>query len=72
MALNLLLDTAAIRVVARQGNERYFQITEPDLRHQKSTSTEEQDNQHQALMDKYIDAYRVVDTRDPRLGWLKW
>ncbi|WP_145150100.1 winged helix-turn-helix domain-containing protein [Paenibacillus xylanexedens] len=73
LALNLLLDTAAIRVVARQGNERYFQITEPDLRREESTSREEQVmlNQHQALMDKYIDSYRVVDARDPRLGWLK-
>ena len=27
--------------------------------------------QRQALLDKYIHAYRVVDARDPRLGWLK-
>ncbi|MFS0872007.1 winged helix-turn-helix domain-containing protein [Paenibacillus xylanilyticus] len=74
LALNLLLDTAAIRVVARQGNERYFQITESDLHQQAPHISEERDayTQHQALLDKYIYAYRVVDTRDPRLGWLKW
>ncbi|MGD0033612.1 crosslink repair DNA glycosylase YcaQ family protein [Paenibacillus illinoisensis] len=74
LALNLLLDTAAIRVVARQGNERYFQITEPDLYQQRPGLSAEQEAhiQQQALLDKYIHAYRVVDTRDARLGWLKW
>ncbi|MBE7683562.1 MULTISPECIES: winged helix-turn-helix domain-containing protein [Paenibacillus] len=74
LALNLLLDTAAIRVVARQGNERYFQITEPNLVQQRPGLSVEQEThmQQQALLDKYIHAYRVVDTRDARLGWLKW
>lgn len=73
LALNLLLDSAAIRVVARQGNERYFHITESGLLEQAQSMTAEIDllTQRQALMDKYIYAYRVVDTRDPRLGWMK-
>lgn len=73
LALNLLLDSAAIRVVARQGNERYFHITESGLLEQGQSMTAEIDilAQRQALMDKYIYAYRVVDARDPRLGWMK-
>lgn len=73
LALNLLLDSAAIRVVARQGNERYFHITESGLLEQAQSMTAEIDllTQRQALMDKYIYAYRVVDSRDPRLGWMK-
>lgn len=73
LALNLLLDSAAIRVVARQGNERYFHITESGLLEQGQSMTAEIDMlaQRQALMDKYIYAYRVVDPRDPRLGWVK-
>ncbi|KOY15979.1 hypothetical protein AMS66_15310 [Paenibacillus xylanivorans] len=73
LALNLLLDSAAIRVVARQGNERYFQITESGLLEQGRSMSADIDilAQRQVLMDKYIHAYRVVDVRDPRLGWMK-
>ncbi|WP_342570840.1 crosslink repair DNA glycosylase YcaQ family protein [Paenibacillus sp. FSL R5-0749] len=73
LALNLLLDSAVIRVVARQGNERYFHITESGLQQQGLPMKEDMDvlAQKQALLDKYIHAYRVIDARDPRLGWLK-
>lgn len=71
LAINLLRDSAAIRVVARQGTERYFAITEAHLEQQglQFGETWDAEKQKQALMDKYAHAYRVIDGRDPRLGW---
>lgn len=72
-ALNLLLDAGLIRVVKREANERYFGITELTL--PKATLEDAKQIETaaavEALIDKYIRAYRVVDPRDARFGWLK-
>lgn len=72
-ALNLLLDAGVIRVVQREGNERFFGITELTLPKSilDESHTIETSTAQTALIDKYIRAYRVVDPRDARFGWMK-
>ncbi|AWB43647.1 winged helix-turn-helix domain-containing protein [Paenibacillus sp. CAA11] len=73
LALNLLLDTGELRVVARQGTERYFHLAELTIEESLLNQAREMDLETagQALTDKYIRAYRIIDARDPRLGWRK-
>lgn len=69
--LNLLYDSGYLMVVKRDGVTRFFDVPEravPDdiLREAQSLSPEEADER---LFDKYVDAYRLVSSRDARLGW---
>ncbi len=69
--LHLLLRTGAITVVKRDGLERHFDLTErvapgPALRAARDMTTEEADD---ALLEKYLRAYRLFDADDPRFGW---
>lgn len=72
-ALNLLLDAGLIRVVQRAGNERFFGITALTLPKTLLDQAHALDmaTAREALIDKYISAYRVVDPRDARFGWTK-
>ena len=70
-ALNLLRDVGMIRVVARDGGHRLFDLMERGLNSTllaswQSISLEEADR---GLLDKYIRAYGIVDAGDPRFGW---
>lgn len=70
-ALNLLLDAAEITIVGREGNQRLFDLTSrvvPTdlLQRGKEIRTEEALD---ALLDKYLRAYRVFEPSDPRFGW---
>ncbi|WP_085523632.1 winged helix-turn-helix domain-containing protein [Tuberibacillus sp. Marseille-P3662] len=72
-ALNLLLDGGFIRVVYREGNERFFAITKRTIpenirQHAETLSMSEA----QALLTKkYMRAYRLFDPQDARFGWQK-
>jgi uncharacterized protein YcaQ len=73
LALNLLLDAGIIRVVCREGLERFFGLTEKtvhtdELRNAENINPSEA---KQALLEKYMRAYRVFDIQDPRFGWQK-
>lgn len=70
-ALNLLLDTGRIVVARREGAERFFALAEqalPDalLRQAEAVDPAAAD---QALLDKYLRAYRIFDPGDFRFGW---
>lgn len=70
-ALNLLRDAGIIRVVARDGGHRLFDLMERGLRPSvlnawHAISTEEADR---GLLYKYVRAYGVMDVGDPRFGW---
>ncbi|PAV28602.1 hypothetical protein CIL05_14995 [Virgibacillus profundi] len=72
-ALNLLLDTAAIRVVRRTSSERYFDLTDQTIPGELLERAEQMDvaASSEVLMEKYLRAYRVFDLGDARLGWQK-
>ncbi|CDO04584.1 Lhr-like helicases [Oceanobacillus picturae] len=72
-ALNLLLDAGIIRVVRREGSERFFHLTEESLPQWLLNQADkiEVEEAERALLAKYIRAYRVIDTRDSRFGWQK-
>ncbi len=70
-ALNLLRDAGIIRVVARDGGHRLFDLMERGLRSSvvdawRAISPEEADR---GLLYKYVRAYGVMDIGDPRFGW---
>ena len=70
-ALNLLRNAGIIRVVARKGGHRLFDLMERGLRSSvldawRAISNEEADR---GLLYKYVRAYGVVDIGDPRFGW---
>ncbi|MBP1970242.1 uncharacterized protein YcaQ [Virgibacillus natechei] len=72
-ALNLLLDIGKIRVVRREGSERFFDLTArtipPELLEEAEMTDETTSSE--ALLEKYLRAYRVFDTGDARFGWQK-
>ncbi|MEI5908914.1 crosslink repair DNA glycosylase YcaQ family protein [Bacillus spongiae] len=73
LALNLLVDAGVIRVVHRERTERFFAMTEgsiPDDFVKEAKEIDEADAR-EALINKYLRAYRVFDQRDPRFGWQK-
>lgn len=72
-ALNLLLDTGMIRVVRRKGSERFFDLSRRTVPKQiwQQTETIDDDSARRQLIQKYLYAYRVFDSGDPRFGWSK-
>ncbi|PTM58575.1 winged helix-turn-helix domain-containing protein [Desmospora activa] len=73
LALNLLVDTGTIRVVRREGSERFFDLsrrTVPQQIWQEAETIDTVDAREQ-LLQKYLCAYRVFDPGDPRFGWSK-
>ena len=70
-ALNLLRDVGVIRVVARKGGQRFFDLMERGIKRSllddwHAITVEEADR---GLLQKYLRAYAIVDARDPRFGW---
>ncbi|MNW36256.1 hypothetical protein D3C74_132650 [compost metagenome] len=69
--LNLLNDVGTIHIVKRQGNTRYFDVTEravsADLRRQAREMSNYESEKY--LMEKYMRAYRIFDLSDSRFGW---
>ncbi len=72
-ALNLLMDMGKIRVVRREGKQRLYDLTRRTvapqlLKEAEQLSTSEAND---ALLDKYMRAYRVFEPSDQRFGWQK-
>jgi uncharacterized protein len=70
-AINMLLRTGALTVVKRDGLERHFDLPErvvpaPTLRAAARITPADADD---ALLEKYLRAYRLFDADDPRFGW---
>ncbi|GAA0355589.1 DNA glycosylase AlkZ-like family protein [Bacillus horti] len=73
-ALNLLTDAGMIRVVNREGNQRYFDLTTKTVPSSELTRSATID-QHEAsrlLIEKYLKAYRVFEPSDSRFGWQRF
>ncbi len=70
-ALNLLRDMGILRVVAREGNQRVFDLTWRGLPEavRRRWETIPEAEADQLLLQKYLRAYRVIDVSDPRFGW---
>lgn len=60
-------------MVHREGNERYFDLTESSVPKNKLQEAETIGDleARRSLINKYIQAYRLVDPRDSRFGWQK-
>ena len=69
--LNLMLRTGAITVAKRVGLERWFDLTErvmPAAALQAARGITPRDADD-ALLEKYLRAYRLFDAEDSRFGW---
>jgi uncharacterized protein YcaQ len=73
LVLNLLVDSGIIRVVRREGSERFFDLTHRTVPLELQHMAKEIDitAANEALLHKYLRAYRVFDTSDSRFGWQK-
>ncbi|HET7627207.1 MAG TPA: crosslink repair DNA glycosylase YcaQ family protein [Bacillales bacterium] len=71
-ALNLLMDAGIIRVVQREGVERYYHLTESSipLPLLEADQKMEMETSKTALVNKYMRAYTIFDPRDARFGWI--
>ncbi len=70
-AINMLLRTGALTVVKRDGLERHLDLAErvvpaPTLREATRITPADADD---ALLEKYLRAYRLFDADDARFGW---
>jgi uncharacterized protein len=70
-ALNLLNDVGQIQVVRREGTTRFFDIRDRAVpKHLLSQANDMEGAEvNEALLEKYLRAYRVVDWGDFRFGW---
>jgi uncharacterized protein YcaQ len=73
LVLNLLLDSAIIRVVRREGSERFFDLTHRTVPMELQDKAKQTDPfaANEALLHKYLRAYRVFEPSDARFGWQK-
>jgi len=68
--LNLLWDCGELMIHHVEGNRRYYDLTDrllPPNTHVETLSREEYER---FMIQKYIRAYGLIDTRDWRFGWL--
>lgn len=72
--LNLLNDTGMIRVIKRDGNTRFFDISRNSLSEDvwQQSRVIETVHAQRLLLEKYMRAYRVFDASDSRFGWSHW
>ncbi|MGH0599908.1 DNA glycosylase AlkZ-like family protein [Bacillus mycoides] len=73
LALNILFDLGKITVANRIGNEKFFALSEINIPQNQLFKSQKIDNDEakEALIQKYMRAYRVFDFEDPRFGWYK-
>lgn len=73
LVLNLLLDSAIIRVVRREGSERFFDLTQRTVPMELQNIAKKTDATvaNETLLNKYLRAYRVFEPSDFRFGWQK-
>lgn len=70
-ALNLLSDSALIRIVGREGNQRLFDLAERSVPAEllQSAAAFGMEEARDQLLLKYYRAYRVFEPSDARFGW---
>ncbi len=68
--LNLLWDSGDLTIHHMEGNRRYYGLTELLLPANVDSRTTNRDEYAQFMVEKYMRAYGLVDTRDWRFGWL--
>lgn len=68
--LNLLWDCGELMIHHVEGNRRYFDLTERVLPSKIKMSPMSREEYTSFMVKKYMRAYRLVDTRDWRFGWL--
>jgi len=68
--LNLLWDCGDLMIHHVEGNRRYFDLTERVLPPKTRMSSVSREEYESFLVEKYMRAYGLVDTRDWRFGWL--
>ncbi len=73
LALNLLMDAGIIRVVHRERTERFFDLMEKSIpaEYLEAAKAIDETQAREALIEKYMRAYRVFDPGDSRFGWQK-
>lgn len=72
-ALNLLMDMARIRVVQREGKQRLYDLTRRTVPADLLEQADQIDHSEalDAVLEKYLRAYRVFEPSDQRFGWQK-
>jgi len=70
-ALSLLHDMGRIHVVRREGTTRYFDVSQRAIPKQLLDEADRTSDieSKQAMMEKYMRAYRLFDPGDARFGW---
>ncbi|MFB5661170.1 DNA glycosylase AlkZ-like family protein [Alteribacillus sp. HJP-4] len=73
LALNILFDLGKITIAKRNGSEKFFTIPEHKIPAPYLINAEEisLEDAKEAMLNKYMRAYRVFDFEDPRFGWFK-
>jgi hypothetical protein len=68
--LNLLWDCGDLMIHHTEGNRRYYDLTERMLPPRIDVETPNKEEYERFMIQKYMKAYGLVDTRDWRFGWL--
>jgi uncharacterized protein YcaQ len=68
--LNLLWDCGDLMIHHADGNRRYYELTKRALRQHTDVKAPTREEYERYMIRKYMRAYRLVDTRDWRFGWL--
>jgi len=68
--LNLLWDFGELMIHHEEGNRRYFDLTEHVLPSNVDSWTPTKEEFEQFMVEKYIRAHGLADTRNWRFGWL--
>ncbi|ACT01772.1 winged helix-turn-helix domain-containing protein [Paenibacillus sp. JDR-2] len=73
-AINLLTDSAHIRIVGREGNQRLFDLTSRSVPAEllKAAGEMGREEAERSMLFKYFRAYRVFEPSDSRFGWLRY
>jgi uncharacterized protein YcaQ len=68
--LNLLWDCGDLLIHHVEGNRRYYDLLERVLQLHKDVKAPNREEYERFMIQKYMRAYGLVDTRDWRFGWL--
>jgi uncharacterized protein YcaQ len=68
--LNLLWDCGDLMIHHLEGNKRYYDLTERVLPPRIAAEAPNREEYERFMIQKYMRAYGLVDTRDWRFGWL--
>ena len=68
--LNLVWDRGELMIHHMEGNRRYYDITERLLPPNTDAETPTREEYERFMIQKYMRAYGLIDTRDWRFGWL--